>query len=64
MGWFSSDETIQYNTDTTQVLQTIALVVLACVVLAYGLMKVLNNHQRSQSERVARAAVRFQTSTV
>lgn len=62
MGWFSSDEIIQtIDNDTNKTLQTVALIILAVVVLAYGLIKVYNNHHRNQAERVATAAVRMST---
>lgn len=63
MGWFSSDEII-VESNTNEALQTVALIVLAVVFLGYGLIKIFNNHHRSQSERVAEAAVRMRAAAI
>lgn len=65
MGWFGSDDITNNVTNTTHdTLQTIALAIIALVILAYGVLKVCNNHHRNQSERVANVAIKMSTVSV
>lgn len=60
MGWFGSDEIENnFNTSAHDTLQTVALSVIALVVLIYGILRIVNNHQKRQAERVANLAVRL-----
>lgn len=60
MGWFGSEE-ISNNITTSahDTLQTVAVAIIAVVILVYGLLKIFNSHNKNQSARVATAAVRL-----